>query len=110
MFAVTEDKIKQTIQSLIQTYKPLYIYSFGSYAQNNLDKNSDFDVLVVVDEYDDARWKVTARGYAGFWDINMPIDLIVYDKAWFESSKNNDKTFCYSIIKKGRLMYARDNT
>lgn len=108
-FEISEEKVKQAIASLIKTYNPLYIYSFGSYAENRTGKDSDFDVLVIVDAYDDARWRVIAQGYEDLWGIHMPIDLIVYDKAWFESCKDNHQTFCHSILKKGRLMYARQN-
>jgi predicted nucleotidyltransferase len=107
MFAITEEKVEKVIQSLILTYNPIFIYSFGSYARGTTNEDSDFDVMVVIDEFDDKPWVVTSRAYEGLWGIKMPIDLTVYDKKKFEECKEDKATFCYSILKKGKLLYER---
>ena len=109
MFKITEEKVQKVIQSLIKTYNPIYIYSFGSYARGTVHDDSDFDVMVVIDEFDDKPWTVTSRAYEGYRGVLMPVDLIVYDKKKYEACKNDTTTFCYSIVKKGKLMYERKN-
>ena len=104
---VTQEKVNKVVASLIQTYNPLYIYSFGSYAQNAHTIESDFDVMAIIDEYDDRPWKVVARGYQGFYGILMPVDLLVYDYNNFEKCKQDSTSFCYKILKTGKLLYER---
>ncbi|OGB85887.1 hypothetical protein A3J41_00650 [candidate division TM6 bacterium RIFCSPHIGHO2_12_FULL_38_8] len=106
-FKVTDEKVKEAVQRLIETYKPLYIYTFGSYAKGQSDLESDFDVMVVIDQFDDTPWAVTSRGYLKLGSLLMPVDLLVYDKTKFEVCKNDKTTFCYKIVKTGRLLYER---
>ena len=87
MFKVTSEKVDQTVLRLIATYNPIYIYAFGSYASGKYDEDSDFDVMTVIDHYDDKPWKVVARGYGQLHGIEMPIDLLVYDSNKFEECK-----------------------
>jgi len=107
MFKVTPEKVTQTVNQLVATYDPIYIYAFGSYASGKYDDDSDFDVMTVVDEYDDKPWKVIARGYGQLHGIKMPIDLLVYDNGKFEACKNDPTSFCHTILKTGKLLYER---
>lgn len=109
-FRVTPDKVDQAVRSLIDTYDPIYIYSFGSYANGKYDEESDFDVMVVIDKYDDKPWKVVAHGRSKMADILMPIDLLVYDTSNFERCKNDLTSFCHTILKKGKLLYERKSS
>jgi hypothetical protein len=107
MFTITPEKVDQTVHKLINTYNPIYIYTLGSYASGNYNKDSDFDVMAVVDRYDDKPWRVMARGYGQLHGIKMPIGLLVYDSEKFEECKKDPTSFCNTILKTGRLLYAR---
>lgn len=107
MFLVTDEKVDQAVKSLVETYDPIYIYTFGSYAKGQIDEDSDFDVMAVVDEYDDKPWKMMARGHQGMRKILMPIDFLLYDRAKFESCKSDQTSFCHKILRTGRLLYER---
>ena len=107
MFKVTPEKVAQTVHQLIATYNPMYIYAFGSYANGTYDHESDFDVMTVIDTYDDKPWKVTARGYTELYGIKMPIDLLVYDQSKFEACKQDPTSLCHTILKTGKLLYER---
>ncbi len=110
MFRVTDEKVEQAVKGLVEAYDPIYIYTFGSYAKGQIDEDSDFDVMAVVDEYDDKPWKMMVRGYEGMKGVNMPIDFLLYDKAKFEACKNDATSFCHKIIRTGRLLYERKKT
>ncbi|MCX5924267.1 MAG: nucleotidyltransferase domain-containing protein [Candidatus Dependentiae bacterium] len=109
-YSVTDEKVEQAIKSLIDTYNPIFIYAFGSYARGTYDEGSDFDVMVVIDQYDDKPWKVMAHGRSQLADILMPIDLLVYDQDKFEACKNDITSFCHTILKKGKLLYERKSS
>ena len=107
MFKVTPEKVVEVVHRLVATYNPIYIYAFGSYASGKHDSDSDFDVMAVIDNYDDKSWKVTVRGYGQLHGITMPIDLLVYDSSKFEECKKDSTSFCHTILKTGKLLYER---
>ncbi|MFA5998659.1 MAG: nucleotidyltransferase domain-containing protein [Candidatus Babeliales bacterium] len=107
MFKVTPEKVAQVVHKLVATYNPISIYAFGSYASGKYDDESDFDVMTVIDEYDDKPWRVIARGYGELHGIQMPIDLLVYDLSKFEECKKDSTSFCHTILKTGKLLYER---
>ena len=88
-FKVTPEKVANVITILAAFYNPLCIYVFGSYARGKHDRDSDLDVLVVVDKLDDTSWNVIAKGYGQLHDAMMPVDLLVYDKNSFDQCKLN---------------------
>jgi predicted nucleotidyltransferase len=92
---------------LIQTYNPLYIYAFGSYAKGFYGIDSDLDVMVVIDEYEGQRWQDAARGYQDLLDVLMSVDLILYNRAQFDECKKDSTSFCHKILKTGKLLYER---
>jgi uncharacterized protein len=107
LFKVTPEKVALTVNKLIATYDPLYIYAFGSYAKGSYDTESDFDVMAIIDQYDDKPWKVIARGYGQLHGIRMPIDLLVYENSKFEECKKDSTSLCHTILKTGKLLYER---
>ncbi|MFA5998399.1 MAG: nucleotidyltransferase domain-containing protein [Candidatus Babeliales bacterium] len=107
MCEITPEKVDIITQRLAHAYDPLFIYAFGSYARGTYDEESDLDLMVVVQEYDDKPWKMISRGYASFRDVMMPVDLLVYNNQKFNECKNDSMSFCYKIINSGKILYEK---
>ena len=58
---IDEATIEEVKNRLIQTYDPLAIYIFGSYAWGHPDAESDLDLLIVIDEFDQDRFKTMSK-------------------------------------------------
>jgi len=103
-----DKKLISTITSrLIETYSPLKIYLFGSYAWGNPTEGSDVDLLVVVEKSEERKLKRPFEGHMALWDLSVSKDIIVYTKKEFENSISDPMTFAYKINNDGKLLYEK---
>jgi predicted nucleotidyltransferase len=105
---ITPEKVELAIQALVKTFDPIKIYAFGSYARGTFDEESDLDIMVLVESYNDKK-PIAAiySGYESLKEIHMPVDLLVYDRKKHDELKNDSTSFCYQIINKGKLLYEK---
>jgi predicted nucleotidyltransferase len=76
---------------------------FGSHARGNADADSDFDVLVIEPTVDDViREAVRLRTQLD--ELEVPIDLIVMDKAKADQSAGERGTMVERALREGRLL------
>ena len=99
----TLDKI---VERLIALASPVKIILFGSYARNEVQPESDLDLLVVekvvTDQYDEALRLDRALG-----DLMLPIDLIVVSETQFNRFGHVPGTVYYRSLQEGRILYAQ---
>ncbi len=88
----------------IKKFNPQAIILFGSAARGEMGKDSDLDLLVVMDSKEtisersgDLRAKMRT---------NMPLDIIVLTPEEVREFPKNS-TFFSQIIKEGKLLYGR---
>ncbi|MBN2881812.1 nucleotidyltransferase domain-containing protein [Candidatus Woesearchaeota archaeon] len=112
---MTESEIRtytQKITDSLKTLDPETIILFGSAAKNNTKEDSDFDILIVLnndtipDTYEDKlQLKLMVRDSLGQLSKQIPIDLIVYTKPeYFELQKLNN-SFYREIKSTGKVLY-----
>ena len=80
------------------------IYLFGSRAKRTFDKDSDYDIAVILSEKID--WKVKDRIQSIIYDIMLEYDIVIDSHIYTKSEIESAKTpFRESIIKEG-IYYA----
>jgi len=93
---------------------PYKIILFGSYAHGNPTKDSDIDLIVVLDKEDIPHSfqehlsnKLLVRN--AVWDINMqvPIDIIVYTKKMYQKFIELGSLFSKEILEEGKVLYEK---
>ena len=99
--------LEEITQRLVQTYDPLEIYLFGSYAWGQPTKDSDIDLFVVIEFSKDNRRKRLMPGYQVLSDLDIPNDLIVYTKEEFENNLQHPSTLSSKIRNHGKKLYAK---
>jgi uncharacterized protein len=117
MFATNDNRtyIPKIVDSL-KGINPSKVILFGSYAYGVPHKDSDIDLIIVLNK------KGMAKSYkerkenrtivAGkLLDIEeqMPLDTLVYTIDEWECFLNNDSSFSTLINQKGILLYEADN-
>lgn len=99
--------IEEVKNRLVTLYNPDEIYLFGSYAWGKPDEDSDLDLLVVVEQYKEDRYHDLVEGHRALSGLHISKDLLLYDKAFFDSAVKDKTTFCYKIKQKGKKIYAK---
>lgn len=101
--------IEEIKKRLIKIYDPLEIYLFGSYAWGKPDKDSDLDLLVVVDYIQDEqqRHKSLVQGYSILYDLGFSKDILLCSKEEFEQKSKNVTTLIHTIKHEGKQIYAK---
>lgn len=104
---VNKTLIEEIKRRLIEVYNPVAIYLFGSYAWGTPTKDSDLDLLIIIDESNEKSYKRPVAGYYALQELDISKDLIVQTKKEFENSANNVTTLTHKIKKDGKIIYAR---
>lgn len=104
---INQELIDQVKQRLVQTYNPLEIYIFGSYAWGCPDQESDLDVLVVLEKYDRNRHTMLVQGHKALVDLDISKDILLLDKQEFDNYSADHRRIYYKIKLKGKKIYAR---
>lgn len=99
--------IDEAKNKLINTYNPIEIYIFGSYAWGHPTEESDLDLLVVVDKYNKNQYETMVDGHLALADLQVSKDLLVFTKDEFEKYSKDKSRLCYKIKNKGKLIYAK---
>lgn len=104
---ISKDLVEIVKSRLVETYNPLEIYLFGSYAWGTPTEESDLDLLIVIEKTDEKSYKRPVAGYRNLRDLDISKDIIVYTKEEFERAASNISTLGYKVKNQGELIYAR---
>ena len=99
--------IQNVTARLVDTYEPLEIYLFGSYAWGNPTEESDIDLFIVVDDSQEKKYKRAVLGYKALLEFAVSNEIIVYTKEEFEKNGADVTTLAYKIKTQGRRLYAK---
>lgn len=73
-----EDWVPEVVADLAEVADPLKIILFGSVARGEAGPHSDIDLLVVLPEAPEQRWKAAGRLHAAV-TTPVPVDILVTD-------------------------------
>ena len=93
------------INRLVDGLHPERIYLFGSQAQGQATKESDFDLLVVVPESNLPRHQRESLSYDLLWGLTTPVDVIVLTIDEFKHRSQVNTSLASTVQKKGVIVY-----
>ena len=105
---VDENLIEEIVKRILSVVNPMKIILFGSYVYGKPRKDSDLDILVIVDEDKKPRYKRVVPVNLALSDIIYPIDVFIYTKKEVEEWTGVPQSFISSIIKKGKVIYEKE--
>ena len=101
-----ESKIIQNlIEKIVDAVNPIKIILFGSAARNDMNANSDIDILVVMPEGTHRR-KTAQLLYRKIHGLGVPFDILVSTPGDLEKYKNNIGLIYRTILMEGKEIYA----
>ena len=99
---------------LLKPSDPYKIILFGSHAAGNPNKDSDIDIMVILDNNDVSKTyterlnkKIYIRNLLLDINRNFPHDILVYSKEELKLIKNYGNYFIDEIEKKGKVIYEK---
>ena len=105
---MTQERIVEEAKNkLVTTYDPIKIYLFGSYAWGSPTKESDLDLLVVVEDSKDISYRRPIAGRIVLADLMVPKDILVYTRDEFEKKSQDVTSLCHKIVHEGKQIYAK---
>jgi predicted nucleotidyltransferase len=103
---IDKEMIEEVKKRLIVAYNPIAIYMFGSYAWGNPTKDSDLDLLIVIDDSQEKSYKRPIVGFKALRGLDISKDIIVYTREEFDNKSKDVTTLGYKIKKDGKVLYA----
>ena len=99
------DIICRVIRETVETEK---IYLFGSYAYGTPDKDSDFDIYVVIPDGSAELMEAARKIYKALYGrCDMPLDILTAYFSDFQWRKT-EPTLVRKIVREGVLLYEKD--
>jgi len=100
----------------VKRIKPVKIILFGSYAWGMVHKDSDIDLIIVLDKNGVPKdFSEKMDSYLSvkrlLRDMNreIPMDIIVYTKGQWEKFLLLDSCFSKKVVNEGKILYERNN-
>ena len=92
----------ETVKTRLEAvYNPLSLYIFGSYAWGNPTKDSDLDLVVVVESSDKKPYKRSIEGIRALRGLGIAKDILVYTKDEFKTMSQDISSLLYKVEREG---------
>jgi uncharacterized protein len=108
-----QNYLNEIIHNLL-IVNPLKVILFGSYATYKFNKESDIDLVVILDtenipETYDQKLELKVQVRDSIYELSrkIPIDLIVYTNGEFEVLKKLQTSFFNEIMDTGKILYEK---
>ena len=101
---VTPLMLDEIVARITAVARPARVIVFGSTVTGTATADSDIDLLIVLDEVDDARLE-SVRLRRALRGVGAPLDVIVMRTERFEETKNVVGGIAYPANKYGRVIY-----
>ena len=98
--------LRKTVKSLVQHYKPIEIYLFGSKARGEDGPNSDYDLLVIVRDRVPREKRNQFQKLRGRLGLTEAIDVVIFTKEGFDSRLEVKTSLPATVVGEGKLLYA----
>lgn len=98
--------LSEMVRRIVERFDPLQIILFGSYARGDTRRDSDVDLLVVLDEVRDKR-RASVDALSALSHLPFPVDVIVTDPEEIARRRNSYGSVLYPALQEGQVVYER---
>jgi predicted nucleotidyltransferase len=99
-----DSTLNEIVKRILKKVKAQKIILFGSRVRGNYTEESDYDLLVICDDFIDVK-KLSKEIYSQFIGINKGVDVIIRPEKYINESKSNINSFIGNIINEGEVIY-----
>jgi uncharacterized protein len=105
MEILTPQLLDAIVMRLVACCKPEQIILFGSHAYGIPNQDSDIDLLVIVSQSDQPRYRRARDAYGALWGLAAPAEIVVMTRHEVEKSKTVKSSLVHQAIHKGKVLY-----
>lgn len=105
-FLGSDQVLCEIVNRLIATLNPRRIYLFGSQARGDAGPDSDYDLLLLVDDASEPAYRLSQRGHRALRGIPAAVDVVVWDREMFDARVHLKASFPATVVREGRLLHA----
>jgi len=105
LLTVTSAYLQEIVTRLVETLHPEQVILFGSYAYGSPNQNSDIDLLVIVTDSDQPRYRRSRLAYAALRGILIPTDVIVLTREEVQKKVGVQSSLVKQALDKGKVLY-----
>ena len=103
--SVTPEKVRTAVQKIVEAARPRRIILFGSYVRGTTNRNSDLDVLVIMDGDVENPRKESVRLRRALKGIMMPMDILVVSPKIVEELAESPGLVYREALRNGKIVY-----
>jgi len=101
-----DDTLDAIVDRLTAALSPAAIWLFGSRARGDAAVDSDYDVLVLVDDTVTPTLDLEMQAVSALWGIRAPVDVCVWRRTDFEATRSLRASLPGTVVREGRLLRA----
>lgn len=105
MESLSPQLLETIVQRLVECFKPEQIILFGSYAYGTPNEDSDVDLLVIVSESGEPRYRRTRDAYRALRGIAIAKDVIVMTRQEVNGKVSVPSSFVHQAMHEGVVLY-----
>jgi len=98
--------LSEVVRRLVEAYRPVRIYLFGSVARGDAGPDSDYDLLVVVPDDASAARRRSRLAYEALRGTGTAADVLVCTTSYFEDRRSLQASLPGTVLREGRLLHA----
>ena len=104
----TTDKIIQAmVERIVDEFQPEKVILFGSYARGNPTRDSDVDLLIIMD-FKGRKLDMLRRIRRSLHEFTVPKDVVLRKPEEVKKYGRFVGTILHPALKEGKVLYARD--
>jgi predicted nucleotidyltransferase len=103
---ISDPRLAEVVQRLVDAYTPERIYLFGSTARGDAGPDSDYDLLLIVPDDAAPERKRSRLAYERLWGTGTAVDVLVWTKSSFDRRLHLPASLPATIIREGKLLHA----
>ena len=100
-----QEQFNELTQRIVDAVHPLRIILFGSAARDEMNRESDLDIAIVVPEGCD-RHGIAEMLYPKLIGLNVAVELLIVTPALLAKFQSSKSLIYHDIVRDGRELYA----
>ena len=98
--------LTEILRRLVDAFNPDHIYLFGSRARGDSAPDSDYDLLMVISNPQEPRYRLAQKAHSLLWGLDASADILVWSRDAFDSRLTLPASLPATVVREGKLLYA----